>query len=254
MKLVLLGTGTSQGIPVIGCTCKVCTSADHRDHRMRTSAWLEWSGVHLMVDIGPDFRQQMLKFRVPRVDAVLITHHHNDHIAGLDDIRPFNFSQQSSIPIYGLASTLDSISKRFDYIFEEEKYPGAPELTLQTVAADSTLTIGDLCIETLLVHHGTLPILGFRFGPVVYLTDIKYLPDLVIDRIKNCDVLIINALHHNFHPSHLNLEEALLLIHRIQPGAAYLTHISHHMGLYQEVRAALPNGVHLGYDGLTIEL
>lgn len=254
MKLILLGTGTSQGIPVIGCSCKVCESADPRDHRMRTSACLEWNGVYLMVDIGPDFRQQMLKFHVPRVDAVLLTHHHNDHIAGLDDIRPFNFRQQTSIPLYGLASTLQSIRKRFDYIFEEEKYPGAPELTLQPVVADSTFIVGDLSIEALLVHHGTLPILGFRFESVVYLTDIKYLPEQVIDRITHCEVLIINALHHNFHPSHLNLQEALLLIERIQPGAAYLTHISHHMGLYEEVSAALPAGVHLGYDGITLEL
>lgn len=254
MKLCLLGTGTSQGIPVIGCRCKVCTSSHPPDQRLRTSAWLEWKGIHFIIDIGPDFRQQMLKYHVERVDAVLITHHHNDHVAGLDDIRPYNFSQRTSIPIYGLASSLQAIRRRFDYIFDDEKYPGSPEISLHPVHADKPFQLQSLLIEPLLVQHGSLPILGYKFGSLVYLTDIKYLSAAVIEQIKGCAVLIINALHHHPHPSHLNLQEALLLIDDIQPGSAYLTHISHQMGLSSEVQKTLPRGVFLGYDGLTLEV
>lgn len=254
MRLHLLGTGTSQGIPVIGCTCPVCTSNDPHDQRLRTSAWLEYQGVNLIIDTGPDFRQQALRAQIPQVDAVLLTHHHNDHVAGLDDIRPYNFKQNSSVPLYGLKSTLQAIAKRFDYIFEEEKYPGSPELNLHEILADVSFNILGVPIMPLLVSHGSLPILGYQFGSLVYMTDIKHLPPMTMARVMHCEVLIINALHHQRHPSHLNLQEALMLIEQIKPAKAYLIHLSHHMGLSKEVQKLLPPGVDLGHDGLIIEI
>ncbi len=209
----------------------------------------------MTVDVGPDFRQQMLRNQVDELDGAFMTHEHNDHVAGLDDIRPFNFKNRKDFPLYGLPRVLNDIQDRFSYVFadEKQKYPGSPSVKLRNVEPWDQITIGDLSVTALPVLHGSLDILGYSFGELVYLTDVKYLDEKVINFISGVDVLIINALHHKKHHSHLNLEEALELIDRIRPGRAYLTHISHHMGLHEEINKTLPLNVKLAYDGLTIE-
>lgn len=255
MKTTILGTGTSQGIPVIGCHCRVCRSFNPLDKRLRTSILVETTNTHITVDIGPDFRQQMLRNQVDQLDGAFMTHEHNDHVAGLDDIRPFNFKNRKDFPLYGLPRVLNDIQDRFSYVFADEKlkYPGSPSVKLKAVEPWDRITIGDLSVTVVPVLHGSLDILGYSFGELVYLTDVKYLDEKVIDFISGVDVLVINALHHKKHHSHLNLEEALELIDRIRPRRAYLTHISHHMGLYEEINKTLPMNVKLAYDGLIIE-
>lgn len=255
MRTTLLGTGTSQGIPVIGCHCRVCRSFNPLDKRLRTSILVETNYTRITVDVGPDFRQQMLRNQVDELDGALMTHEHNDHVAGLDDIRPFNFKNRKDFPLYGLPRVLNDIQDRFSYVFadEKKKYPGSPAVKLKPVSPWDRITIDDLSVTALPVIHGKLDILGYSFGNLVYLTDVKYLDDQVINFIREVDVLIINALHHKKHHSHLNLDEALELIRRIRPGRAYLTHISHHMGLHEQINKTLPVNVKLAYDGLTIE-
>lgn len=253
MKTTILGTGTSQGIPVIGCDCGVCLSRNQLDKRLRTSILVETSGTSVTVDIGPDFRQQMLRYQVKKLDGTLMSHEHNDHVAGLDDIRPINFKYKKDYPLYGLPRVLEDIKSRFPYAFAAKKYPGSPSVQLIPVRPWEEINIGDISATALPVKHGKLDILGYSFGNLVYLTDVKTLDQAVIDYITGVDVLIINALHHRKHHSHLNLEEALDLIDTIKPSMAYLTHISHHMGLHVEVNKLLPENVKLAYDGLTFE-
>ena len=254
MKVTVLGTGTSQGIPVIGCQCEVCRSSDPRDNRLRTSLLVETENASITVDIGPDFRQQMLRFHNGGLDAVLMTHEHNDHMAGLDDIRPYNFLYHRNFPLYGLPRVLDDIRRRFSYVFAADKYPGSPSVILKEIEAWDEVIIGDLTARALPVHHGTLDILGYSFGDVAYLTDVKWLDDQVIDYLYGVKVLILNALHHTSHHSHLNLEEAMRLIEKINPRNAYLTHLSHHMGLHEKVNQELPSNVKLAFDGLTLSV
>lgn len=249
----MLGTGTSQGIPVIGCHCQVCQSSDPRDKRLRTSLLIESETTTVVVDTGPDFRQQMLRLQVDDLDGALMTHEHNDHVAGLDDIRPYNFINQKDFPLYGLPRVLDNIKERFAYVFAEKKYPGSPSAELVVIQPWDQIVIGNITATALPVRHGQLDILGYSFGQLAYFTDVKYLDPSVISYLKGVDVLIINALHHRPHHSHLNLEEALDLIEEIRPGHAYLTHISHTMGLHEEVNAKLPWNVKLAYDGLAFE-
>lgn len=253
MKTTILGTGTSQGIPVIGCDCKVCRSANRMDKRLRTSILVESLSTTITVDIGPDFRQQMLRYQVEKLDGTLMTHEHNDHIAGLDDIRPINFTYKKDYPLFGLPRVLEDIKGRFPYVFATKKYPGSPSVRLIPIKPWEEINIGDISVKVLPVKHGKLDILGYSFGDLVYLTDVKYLDSEVIDFIRGVDVLIINALHHRPHHSHLNLEEALDLIRTVKPSIAYLTHISHHMGMHEEVNKTLPENVKLAYDGLAIE-
>ena len=253
MKTTILGTGTSQGIPVIGCHCRVCKSSDPRDKRLRTSLLIQSGTTSLVVDTGPDFRQQMLRLQVDDLDGALMTHEHNDHVAGLDDIRPFNFINQKDFPMYGLARVLDDIQRRFAYVFADQKYPGAPSANLVEILPWDEMEIGDIKVTALPVKHGQLDILGYSFGRLAYFTDVKYLDDLVVSFLKGVDILIINALHHRPHHSHLNLEEALDLIDKIRPTRAYLTHISHTMGLHDEINEKLPHNVKLAYDGLAFE-
>ena len=253
MKITILGTGTSQGIPVIGCQCLVCRSENQLDKRLRTSILVQIQETAVTVDVGPDFRQQMLRWNVGKLNGALMTHEHNDHVAGLDDIRPFNFMARKNFPLYGLPRVLDDIERRFPYIFAAEKYPGSPSVDLIPVKPWTEINIGDLTVTALPVRHGKLNILGYSFGRVVYLTDVKFLDDKVIDFISEVDVLIINALHHKTHHSHLNLDEAIEMIGRIKPGQTYLTHLSHHMGLHENINRNLPENVKLAYDGLTIE-
>lgn len=253
IKTTILGTGTSQGIPVIGCHCEVCRSANRMDSRLRTSILVQSPTTTLTVDIGPDFRQQMLRYQVDQLDGTLMSHEHNDHIAGLDDIRPINFTYKKDYPLFGLRRVLDDILGRFPYAFAAKKYPGSPSVQLKPIEPWQAINIGDISATALPVKHGKLDILGYSFGDLVYLTDVKTLDQAVVDFISGVDVLIINALHHRKHHSHLNLEEALELIVRIAPSKTYLTHISHHMGLHSEINRILPENVKLAYDGLMIE-
>ena len=255
MKVTLLGTGTSQGVPVIGCDCEVCQSKDARDKRLRCSALVEWHGLHILVDIGPDFRYQILRANIPKIDAILLTHEHNDHIIGLDDVRPFNFRHQMHIPVYGLERVIKEVQHRFAYIFDADPYPGAPRVNLHPITPNQSLSINNtppiLPIEVL---HGELPILGYQFGDFTYLTDVKTLSPQAIAQVKHSKVLVINALHHTPHHSHLNLEEALELIELLQPEKTYLLHISHRMGRHEEIGQLLPKGVYFAYDGLELIL
>ncbi len=255
MKIRLLGTGTSQGVPVIGCKCKVCHSSNPKDQRLRTSAMLSWDDHKVVIDCGPDFRTQMLLAEVNKIDGILFTHEHADHTAGLDDIRPLYFRGKKPVPIYALPRVIDNLKKRYDYIFaKENRYPGAPKVAVNNIEPGQTIQIGGKTITALAVQHGMLPILGYKFDKAAYLTDVKYLPEETMTALQNLDVLIINALHHKEHKMHLNLEESLTIIEKLQPKKAILIHISHHMGFYNEIAPALPDNVLLGYDGMEIDL
>lgn len=252
MKLTLLGTGTSQGVPVIGCECQVCTSVDPRDKRLRTAALFQHADTNILVDTGPDLRQQMLRAQVRHLDAILLTHEHNDHVIGLDDIRPFNFRSGHPMSVYAQSRVAADVRRRFAYIFGEP-IPGLPSIELHTIDQHSPLQIGDTSIQPVGVLHGRLPILGFRFGALTYLTDVKSIPPEEMPKIAGTRLLVINALRHRPHPTHLNLEDALALIDSLRPEQAWITHISHEMGLAADIAEQLPPGVSLGYDGLEIE-
>lgn len=255
MKVTFLGTGTSQGIPIIGSDHPVCLSEDPRDKRLRVSVMVEWDDYRYIVDCGPDFRQQMLTNNVDRVDGILFTHEHADHTAGLDDIRPFYF-RQGNLPIYGHKRVLRSLEKRFDYIFVEphQRYPGAPEVDQYEIKNNQSFKLGNLNIIPVNVWHHNLQVFGYRFDKFAYLTDVKTIDTSELEKLKGLDVLVINALRIQPHISHLNLEEALALIERINPKKAYLTHISHMLGFHAKVEANLPNNVFLAFDNLTIEI
>lgn len=254
LQVTVLGTGTSQGIPVIGCRCAVCTSPDQRDRRLRTSVMIRQGNTSILIDSGPDFRQQMLVHGLTRIDAILLTHEHNDHISGLDDVRPVNFMQRTEIPVYGLPRVLDAVRRRFDYVFDTSyAYPGLPKIALKELHSGPTMIAG-VSMQVIEVMHGSLPVLGFRIGRFCYITDAKSIADEQLSHLRDLDVLILNALHHKKHFSHLNLQEALDLIEVIAPRKAYLTHLSHDMGLHQEVEASLPPDVRLAYDGLQLSI
>jgi len=252
MKLRFLGTGTSQGIPVIGCNCTVCVSADPRDNRTRTSALLESGNTAICFDTGPDFRQQMLRGRCTRLDGIVYTHQHKDHTAGLDDVRPFYFLQRNPLNIYANEGTLTQLRADYGYIFQEPRYPGVPELALHPIGEDA-FRIGDIEILPIPVLHYDLPVLGFRFGDMAYVTDANEIPTASMEKLRNLDVLVLNALHRTEHYSHFNLEGALKIIAELKPKRAFLTHISHLMGTHEETTAELPGGVELGSDGLELE-
>tara|TARA_B100000795_G_scaffold104061_1_gene76753 strand:+ start:26548 stop:27324 length:777 start_codon:yes stop_codon:yes gene_type:complete len=254
IKVTFLGTGTSQGIPVIGSKHPVCLSEDSRDKRLRVSILIQWGDKTYIIDCGPDFRQQMLHSHVTKIDAVLITHEHSDHTAGLDDIRPFCF-KQGEIPFYASKEVFAALKKRFGYIFEtENKYPGAPTISQHIISKHSSFVLDQNTITPVEALHNTLPVLGFTMQGFTYLTDVKTMADSEIEKIKGTKNLVINALRQEPHPSHLNLEEALAFIEKVQPQRAYLTHISHLLGFHETVQATLPSHVFLAYDGLTIEI
>ena len=248
MKITLLGTGTSQGIPVMACTCKVCQSNNPKDNRLRTSALIEVDGKNLVIDCGPDFRQQMLRENVTFLDAVLITHEHQDHIAGLDELRSFIFRQDKSMPIYAEERVVTNIKQRFPYAFSQSPYPGAPSFKMHNINSGD-LHIEGVEIEAIRVQHGKLPILGYKIGSFAYITDVNDIPDKSKALLGNLDVLVLDALHHRPHHSHYNVHEALAVLEELKPEKAYLTHISHDMGLHDEITNQLPENIELAYDG-----
>jgi phosphoribosyl 1,2-cyclic phosphate phosphodiesterase len=253
VKVTFLGTGTSLGVPVVGCSCAVCQSNDERDKRLRSSVLIQVNGLNLVIDAGPDFRQQMLRAKVNDLSAILITHEHYDHISGLDEIRAFNWILQKPIDIYTEARVQQSVKKVFSYVFDEKKYPGIPEMKLHIVD-ETPFSIDGTKIIPIRGMHLNLPVLGFRIGNFAYLTDIKTLDEKEIEKLTNLDVLVLNALRRESHISHLTLAEAAALIKRINPGKAYLTHISHQMGTYVEISKSLPYSIFMAYDGLEIDL
>lgn len=254
MKFTLTGTGTSQGVPVIGCQCAVCKSSDPRDNRLRTAAFIEANDVHIAIDAGPDFRQQMLAVGAISLDAVLITHEHNDHIAGLDDVRPFNFRQRREMKLYALSRVADDIQHRFSYVFSKNPYPGAPRIDIEIIKPFDPLQVKDLSILPLSVYHGKMEVLGFRINDLTYITDAKHIPEETQEKVRGSKVLILNALHHRPHYSHFNLEEAIEMSKVLGAEMTYLTHVSHDMGLYEEIAPKLPSGIQLAYDGLSFKL
>lgn len=253
MQVYFLGTGTSQGIPVIGSDHPVCKSLDLKDKRLRVSVWVTWNDNSIVIDCGPDFRQQMLISGCLKLDALLFTHEHADHTAGLDDIRPFFFKQKKDIPVYGHQRVLDNLKRRFDYIFEtENKYPGAPSVQTFEVKNNESFNIGHAEIIPIEVDHANLQVFGYRIQDFVYLTDVKTIADSEIEKMKGTKVLVVNALREEPHHSHFSLQDALDFIHLVQPERAYLTHISHMLGFHEEVQKRLPENVFLAYDNLKI--
>jgi phosphoribosyl 1,2-cyclic phosphate phosphodiesterase len=254
MNVYFLGTGTSQGIPVIGSNHPVCQSTDSKDKRLRVSVWIYWEDHSYIIDCGPDFRQQMLRSACLTVDGILYTHEHADHTAGLDDIRPF-FFKQGNIPIYAHKRVLLNLEKRFDYIFQtEDKYPGAPSVNAIEVLNNKNFNIGNKIAIPINVMHGALQVFGYRIDDFAYLTDVKTIDEFEISKLLNLKVLVVNALRIEPHKTHFNLQEALDFIALINPGKTYLTHISMNMGLHEEVQKALPKNVFLAYDNLEITI
>lgn len=258
MKLTFLGTGTSQGVPVIGCRCEVCNSHDGRNHRLRTSAMVEVGDVRLVIDAGPDFRQQMLREGVTHIDAILLTHEHKDHIGGVDDVRAFNFVDYPTIHtmhIYANAPTVQTLHKDFDYAFAQNKYRGVPVIELHTIDEQSPFVVSGVEITPIVGHHSSrFRSVGYRIGRLAYLTDFSAIDESELAKLYGVEVLIVNALMWDKHDSHFSVDEALALIERVAPRRAYLTHMSHRVGLYDEAQQRLPEGVTFAYDGLTIEV
>lgn len=253
ITVTFLGTGTSQGIPVIGSNHPVCKSNNPKDKRLRVSVWMRWNDYSCVIDCGPDFRQQMLRENVTRVDSILLTHEHSDHTAGIDDIRPFNFMQKGKLPFYAHPRVFESLHPRFGYVFATvNKYPGAPNIEEIEIDKNSILHLGGKKVVAIEAFHDILPVLGFRVEGFTYLTDVKTISPEEIEKIKGTEVLVVNALRQEPHYSHFNLTEALEFIEMIKPKKAYLTHISHKMGFHEEVEKTLPKNVHLAYDSLTI--
>lgn len=254
MKIYFLGTGTSQGIPVIGSNHEVCLSKNPKDKRLRTSVWLQTNNINIIIDCGPDFRQQMLNSNCQFINAILFTHEHADHTAGLDDIRPFYF-KQGNLNIYAYKKVLKNLEKRFDYIFEQDnKYPGAPGITENEIIENTDFYIKETKIVPIKAWHGNLQVFGFRINNFAYLTDVKTIDDSEILKLQNLDILVINALKIEPHNTHFNIEEALECIEKVNPKKAYITHISHLLGFHDEVEKSLPKNVYLAYDNLILNL
>ncbi len=253
MKITVLGSGTSQGVPVIACNCPVCESNNPKDNRKRTSILIEDKGKTLVVDTGPDFRQQMLDAKVQNLDAVLFTHEHKDHVAGLDDIRAFNFKSRKDMDVYAVPRVQEALKREFEYVFAENKYPGVPQVNLIEIG-EEPMQIEGIEIIPIDVMHYKLPVKAFRIGNFAYVTDTNYIAPSEMEKLKGLDVLILTALRIEKHISHFNLEEAIEVIQELKPKKAYLTHISHLLGKHKDVEEILPSNIGLCYDGLEISL
>jgi phosphoribosyl 1,2-cyclic phosphate phosphodiesterase len=249
-----LGTGSSHGVPVLRCPCDVCISTDPKDARLRSSIWLKYGSVSILIDTGPDLRQQLLRFSVDKIDAVLLTHEHNDHIVGLDDLRPYNYFQEEPLVLYGAKDVRVALHQRFYYIFGHNPYPGALKVAFQEINQDNILWLKGHPVIPVQVLHGRMKVLGFRMGKFAYVTDAKIISDEALSKLEKLDILILNALHFSPHPLHLNVQEALDIVERLQPKKTYLTHISHFMGKHEEINKLLPPSVELAYDGLELFL
>tara|TARA_R110000868_G_scaffold137265_1_gene350757 strand:- start:750 stop:1514 length:765 start_codon:yes stop_codon:yes gene_type:complete len=254
LKVYFLGTGTSQGIPIIGSSHPVCKSTDNKDKRLRVSVLVSWESHSYVIDCGPDFRQQMLASNCQKVDGILFTHEHSDHTAGIDDIRPFNF-KQGEIPIYAHQRVIENLKRRFDYVFETvNRYPGAPSVKTIEIINNQSFPIGNKTAIPINVMHGNLQVFGFRIDDFAYLTDVKTIEDVETEKLKGVKVLVINALREEHHFSHFNLQEALDFIALVNPEKAYLTHISHLLGFHEDVQKKLPENVYLAFDNLEITI
>lgn len=254
MRCILSGTGTSQGVPVIGCNCSVCSSSDPRDQRLRSAAlFVHDDGTTVAIDAGPDFRAQMLRAKIRRLDAVVFTHEHKDHTAGLDDVRPFIFKQGRPMDIYATSAVSAQLRQEYAYAFSAQRYPGAPEFQMHSLDKHLPFRIGSIELTPVPVMHGEMPVLGFRCGEFAYLTDLNHIPDSSMELLKGLRFLVLDALHHQWHHSHFNLSQAIEAAHAIGAERTWFTHISHQMGLHDVENAQLPAGMELGYDGLEIE-
>lgn len=253
MKVTFLGTGTSQGIPVIGCQCDACVSTDFRDNRLRVSIQIEIEGKTIVVDVGPDFRQQMLRAGTEQIDAILITHEHSDHVAGLDDIRPFNFRYEIDMPIYTTKRVSKELKQRYQYIFEAS-YPGVPKVQQHLISKTSNFVAAGIPIVPIEIFHGKLPILGFRIGDFAYLTDFKTIAPLEELKLEGVQTLVISALQHDPHHSHSTLTESIEFVQKLGIPKAYLTHLSHKMGTHAATEQLLPPNIQIAYDGLVIDV
>ncbi len=254
MKVTFLGTGTSYGVPIIGCQCPVCTSTQAEDNRLRSSVLFTVEDTSIIIDVGPDFRQQMLRCGVDKVDAILITHEHKDHTAGLDDIRAISNKMNQSVPVYGLERVLNNIKTSFEYAFSPSPYQDLPRMTLIPIDHQESFKVNNISIIPVPVIHGKLPITGYRINDVAYITDTSFISEESLQLIAGVKVLIINALQHQPHPTHFSLKESLSVIEKVNASKNYLTHISHHFGLHHKEQAALPKNVYLAFDNLTVYL
>lgn len=253
MQITFLGTGTSQGVPVIACNCVVCSSADSRDQRLRSSILIEDKGVTVVIDSGPDFRQQMLRTGVKHLDGLVFTHEHKDHIAGMDDIRAFNYFQKEPIDVFASDRVQQAIIREFPYIFSDFKYPGIPEINLVTIDK-MPFDVKGLKMQPIEVMHMKMAVLGFRMGDFTYITDANFITPEEKEKIKGSKIIVLNALRKEKHVSHFNLEEAVQLIDELQPEQAYFTHISHQLGRHEEINKELPSHIRLAYDGMKINI
>lgn len=253
MKITLLGTGTSSGVPLIGCDCGVCRSLDYRDKRLRVSVHIQTNGKSFVIDTGPDFRQQMLREGIKQLDAVIFTHQHKDHTAGLDDVRAYNFLQRRDIPVYARAEVLQQLRREFDYVFAEFKYPGIPRIHLHEIE-NKPFEVAGVIFRPIDVLHHKLPVFGFRIGDFAYVTDVNYISEEEQKKLQNLEVLVLDALQHDPHLSHYTLQQAIEIAEILNAKTTYFTHISHKMGCHAEVEKALPPTIRLGYDGLKLYL
>lgn len=253
LKITFLGTGTSSGVPMIACRCRVCTSPDKKDKRLRSSILVESSATTFVVDTTPDFRYQMLRIDANKLDAVLFTHPHKDHIAGLDDVRAFNFFQQKPMRLYGNRMTLEAVMRDFAYAFADKKYPGVPELELTEISLHP-FRIGDVPVVPVQVWHLKMPVYAYRFGDFTYITDANRIDESEKEKIRGSKILVVNALRREKHISHYTLQEAIDLVTELQIPEAYFTHISHQLGRHEEIERTLPAGIHLGFDGLVLNV
>lgn len=253
MLITLLGTGTSSGVPLIGCTCEVCQSVDFRDKRLRTSAHIAVDGRSFIIDTGPDFRQQVLRLNLRQLDAVFFTHEHKDHTAGLDEVRAYNFLSGKDMPVYGRPTVLAQLKREFAYIFADKKYPGIPHVQVHEISNEPFDALGIQVVPIEALHH-KLPVYGYRIGDFTYLTDLNYISEEELEKVTGTDVLVLDALQRNEHPSHFTLDQAIALANRVGARQTYFIHISHKLGLHRDVEKELPDHIRLGYDGLQIRL